>query len=84
MDVVREFTSKPSLIFNNLAFAASVFVTTALMSWLPSYFYRTEGLTIDKAATKGGVVMLLAVVGAPLGGYLTDRWLRKAVLGGRG
>ena len=32
---------------------------------------------MSSAATKGGAVMLLAIIGAPLGGYLTDRWHKK-------
>jgi MFS family permease len=65
-----------TLIFNNLAFAANTFVTTALLTWLPSYFQRVEGISMSRASTKGGIVMLLAIIGAPLGGYLADRWLK--------
>ncbi|MBI9082769.1 MAG: MFS transporter [Desulfobacterales bacterium] len=75
-EIVREFTHKPSLIFNNLGMAGCVFVTTSLLTWLPTYFHRIEGLDMTKAGLKGGSVMLLAIVGAPLGGYLTDRWYR--------
>jgi MFS family permease len=32
---------------------------------------------MSRASTKGGIVMLLAIIGAPLGGYLTDRWLKS-------
>ena len=32
---------------------------------------------MSRAATKGGVVMLLAIIGAPLGGFLTDRWMKR-------
>ncbi len=65
-----------SLLFNNLAFAGNVFVTVALMSWLPSYFNRMEGLAMSQAGVKTSVVMLMAIVGAPLGGFLADRWFR--------
>lgn len=76
-EIVAEFTSKPSLILNNLAMAGCVFVTTSLLTWLPTYFHRVEGLDMTKAGLKGSVVMLLAIVGAPLGGYLTDRWYKR-------
>jgi MFS family permease len=66
-----------TLIFNNFAFAANTFVTTALLTWLPSYFQRVEGISMSRASTKGGIVMLLAIIGAPLGGYLADRWLKS-------
>ena len=32
----------------NLAFAANTFVTTALLTWLPSYFQRVEGISSDE------------------------------------
>jgi MFS family permease len=75
--IVREFTHKPSLLLNNLGMAGCVFVTTSLLTWLPTYFHRIESLDMTKAGLKGSAVMLLAIVGAPLGGYLTDRWYRK-------
>jgi MFS family permease len=76
-EIVAEFTRKPSLIFSNLAMASCVFVTTSLLTWLPTYFHRVQGLDMTKAGLKGSAVMLLAIVGAPLGGYLTDRWYRR-------
>lgn len=68
---------KPSLIFNNLAFAANVFVTTAMLSWLPTYFYRLDGIPMSQAGPKAGLIMFMAIVGAPLGGYLSDRWTAR-------
>jgi MFS family permease len=76
-EIARNLLGNKTLLFNNLAFAANTFVTTALLTWLPSYFQRLEGISISKAATKGGIVMLLAIVGAPLGGYLADKWLKS-------
>ncbi|MBN1533286.1 MAG: MFS transporter [Spirochaetes bacterium] len=76
-DIARQFISNKSLVFNNLAFACNVFVTTALLSWLPTFFHRTDGIPVSEAGIKGGAVMLLAVVGAPLGGFVTDRWLKR-------
>ena len=72
---------KPSLIFNNLAFAANVFVTTAMLSWLPTYFHRLDGLPMSQAGPKSGLIMFMAIVGAPLGGYLSDRWTARSKRG---
>ena len=47
------------------------------MSWLPSYFNRVQGLPMDKASLKSSLIMLMAIFGSPLGGYLADRWLKK-------
>jgi len=76
-DLVRQFTRNRTLIFTNLAFAANVFVTTSLLTWLPTYFHRMDGLVMSKAGIKGGAVMLLAVIGAPLGGYIADIWMKR-------
>ncbi|MBN2567959.1 MAG: MFS transporter [Deltaproteobacteria bacterium] len=79
MDVIREFTHTPSLILTYLAFAGNMFVVVALLSWLPTYFNRFGGLPMEKASVKAGMVMLLSIVGAPLGGFIADRWRRRSV-----
>jgi len=71
-EIVAELAQKPSLIFNNLGMAASVFVTTSLLTWLPTYFHRLEDLDMTRAGLKGSVIMLMAFLGAPLGGILAD------------
>jgi MFS family permease len=76
-EIAAHLLGNKTLIFNNLAFAANTFVTTAMLTWLPSYFQRVEGISMSRASTKGGLVMLLAIIGAPLGGYLADRWLKS-------
>lgn len=76
-DIVREFIHRPSLLLTYFGFAANVFVTTALLSWLPTYFHRMYALPMEEASLKAGSVMLLAVIGAPLGGYLADTWRKR-------
>jgi MFS family permease len=73
-DIFREFLSKPSVIFTYFGMAAVVFVTTAMMVWLPKYFEIERGLDAKTAGTLAGAVMVLALIGAPLGGFLIDRW----------
>jgi predicted MFS family arabinose efflux permease len=75
--IAKHLLGNKTLLFNNLGFAANTFVTTALLTWLPSYFQRVEGISMSRASTKGGIVMLLAIIGAPLGGWLADRWLKS-------
>lgn len=81
-DIVREFLSKPSIIFTYFGIASVVFVTTSLITWLSVYFQKVKGLPEDKAGTMTSAVMILALVGAPLGGILTDLW-RKTRLNAR-
>ncbi|HOF21538.1 MAG TPA: MFS transporter, partial [Bacteroidales bacterium] len=76
-DMVKEFTRRPSVLYTYFGIAAVVFVTTALITWLSTYFQNEQGLPMDTAGAKASVVMVLAVVGAPLGGYLTDAWRKR-------
>ena len=78
-DMLKEFLSKPSLLYTYFGMAGVVFATTSLIVWLPTYFHRVQGMAEGPAGMKASVVMLLAIVGAPLGGYIADRWRRKKV-----
>lgn len=73
-DMIKEFITKPSVIFTYFGMAAVVFVTTSMLTWLPTYFEKVRGIPQQTAGQMASAVMLLAIVGAPLGGYLTDRW----------
>lgn len=78
-DMFNEFLNKPSLIFTWFGMAGVVFTTTSLMTWLPTYFHRTQGLPEGQAGMKSSLVLLLALVGAPLGGYLADKWRKRKI-----
>lgn len=78
-DVVKEFTSKPALILTYFGITSVVFVTTSLLTWLPSYFSRVQGIPESQAGTKAALVMLLAIVGAPLGGFIADKWRKRQI-----
>jgi len=73
-DMIKEFITKPSVLFTYFGMAAVVFVTTSLLTWLPTYFEKVRGIPQETAGKMAGSVMLLALIGAPLGGYLTDLW----------
>jgi MFS family permease len=81
-DIVREFLHTPSVLFTYLGYVGNTFVTTGLMNWLPTYYHRVDGLPMDKAGLKTSVVFLLAIFGAPIGGYITDK-IRKKYLNAR-
>ncbi len=78
-DIIREFLSKPSVIYTYFGITAVVFVTTSLITWLATFFQSVRGLAQDKAGTMASAVMVLALVGAPLGGILTDKWRRTKI-----
>jgi MFS family permease len=73
-DMIKEFITKPSVIYTYFGMAAVVFVTTSMLTWLPTYFEKVRGISQESAGQMASSVMLLALVGAPLGGYLTDKW----------
>jgi len=67
----------PSAVLTYLGFAMNVSITTSLTFWLPSYFERTG---IAKPGESGMLTMsvfALVLVGAPLGGILSDMWRRR-------
>jgi len=75
-DIANEFIKTPTVIFTYLGYVGNTFVTTALLTWLPTYFHRVDNLPMDKAGMKTSVIFILAIIGAPVGGFLTDRWRR--------
>jgi MFS family permease len=76
-EILREFLRKPSLLFTYAGFIGNTFLSTAFLSWLPSYFSRYGGVAESQAGLKTALVLVLAFVGAPLGGFVVDRWMRR-------
>jgi MFS family permease len=76
-DIRREFLAKPSLLLTYVAFAGNTFLTSAYLTWLPSYFNRIQGVPADQAGLKASVVMLSAIVGVFFSGYFVDGWRKK-------
>ena len=79
MDIVREFIHTPSLMLTNVGFIGCIFVNNAIIFWMPTYFHRTGGISISEAGVKTSMLMILALVGLPLGGWLADMWFKKRV-----
>jgi MFS family permease len=74
---VKEFITKPSVIYTYFGMAAVVFVTTSLITWLSTYFQNVTKVPQVRAGLLASAVMLMAIIGGPLGGFLTDRWRKK-------
>ena len=79
MDIVREFIHTPSLILTNIGFIGCIFANNAIITWLPTYFHRVDNIPMSQAGLKTGLVMMLAIVGLPVGGWLADAWFKKKV-----
>ncbi len=67
----------PTIWFVYIAFAMNIAVTTPIMTWLPSYLNRFHGMNVQQAGNMTALLAMLLLVGAPLGGYLADRWMKK-------
>ncbi|HVO38438.1 MAG TPA: MFS transporter [Spirochaetia bacterium] len=78
-DIAREFLRTPSLILTYIAFAGNTLLSTAYLAWLPSYFNRVQGLNTEQASLKTASIMLWAILGAPLGGFLADAWMKRRI-----
>jgi MFS family permease len=76
-DMIREFLNKPSVLLTYFGMTAIVFVTTAMIVWLPKYFEQVNGMQPKTAGTLAGAVMMLALIGAPMGGVIIDRWRKN-------
>jgi MFS family permease len=76
-DIIKEFITKPSVLLTYLGMAAVVFVTTSMLTWLPTYFEKMRNISQETAGKMASSVMVLALIGAPLGGFLTDLWRKS-------
>ncbi len=78
-EVALDFIRTPSLIMTYMGYIGNTFVSNALITWMPTYYHRTEGLSMDKAGMKTSLIFLLAIIGAPVGGIIADRWRKNRV-----
>lgn len=81
-DIALEFLKTPSLLFTYAGYIGVAFVGTALITWLPSYFHRYEGLAMDAAGMKSSGIFLLSILGLPLAGMMVDA-MRKRIRNAR-
>jgi predicted MFS family arabinose efflux permease len=76
MDIVRQFTRTPSLVLTYLGFAGMMFVSTSLSTFFPTYFVRVQGMPLQKATLLTSGIMLVCIIGSPLGGWIADWWMK--------
>lgn len=59
------------------AFAMNIAVNASILTWYPSYINRYFHLDMKTSGTIAGILALLTLVGAPIGGIISDKWNRK-------
>ncbi len=79
MDIVRAFSHTPSLLLTYLGFAGMMFLNISLSTFLPAYFQRVHSANLNQANLMTSGIMLMAIIGSPLGGWLADRWMRRRI-----
>ncbi len=77
MDIFRQFIRVPSLVLTYIGFIGCIFSNNALITWLPTYFHRVDNVPLSQAGMMSGSIMLLAIVGLPVGGWLADVWFKR-------
>ena len=79
MDIARQFTRTPSLLLTYFGFAGMMFLSISLSSFLPTYFQRVQGVNLQTATLMTSGIMLMAIPGSPLGGWIADRWMKRQI-----
>ena len=72
-DAVREVLASRSARFTYVASGLQVLVLAVIGAWMPTFLAREYGLAADQAATRAGLLILMAAVGMIAGGALADR-----------
>ncbi len=67
--------------FNVIAQCLYAFISFTLMGWLPALLMRAYSIDAFQAGMINGLTALIVVIGAPLGGFLGDRWQKKSKAG---
>lgn len=69
---------KKGLLIIFVSGALGMFASTALVSWLPTYLTRFHTLSLTQAGLiTGGLIIPASIIGALLGGQLSDRLAAK-------
>ncbi len=70
---MREVLATRSARFTYVASGLQVLILAVIGAWMPTFLAREYGLAADQAATRAGLLILMAGVGMIAGGALADR-----------
>ncbi len=76
-EIARSFLGTPSLLLTYFGFAGMMFTSISMSTFLPTYFQRVQGFPLQKATLLASGIMLTSIIGSPLGGWLSDLWMKK-------
>jgi MFS family permease len=67
----------PTLRWLYVGFGIRSLANYGLLSWLPALFMRSQGIAEDTAGMAVGVIYLMPIFGAAVGGVLADWWHKR-------
>ncbi|TCP55525.1 putative MFS family arabinose efflux permease [Tumebacillus sp. BK434] len=81
-DLIRLFSKNRPFLYTCLGYAGISFAFGAIVLFVPTFFERSFGYSLEKATLlAGGLQVGAGLLGAPLGGWIADLWLKRT---GRG
>jgi MFS family permease len=72
-DLARGLFSGPAALFAYLGSGLQLFVSAAMLAWLPSHLHRAYGLDAARSASLGALFFLLSAIGMIACGWAADR-----------
>ena len=67
----------PTLLRLYVGFAMMQVMMMSMITWIPTFIIRAQGVKADYAGLITGVITLFGIVGAILGGIVADKWKVK-------
>jgi MFS family permease len=67
----------PTLKWTYIGISMVNIMNFSILTWLPAYLMRAHGIGEDTAGMYFGIIALMALIGAPLGGFLADVWQKR-------
>jgi len=67
----------PTLRWYYLGYAMMLVTSLAQINWMPTYLIRQFNMGTDTAGYLTCAISLVAIIGAPLGGVLSDFWYKR-------
>jgi MFS family permease len=67
----------PSLKWMYIGYGVRNIMNFSVLMWLSAYLMRSHDIDAAKAGGLVGAIMMMAIIGALLGGFLSDSWQKK-------
>jgi MFS transporter, Spinster family, sphingosine-1-phosphate transporter len=75
---IGELLRNKPYLYTALGYAGISFAFGAIVLWVPTFFQRSLGYSLEQAALYSGALQVGAgLLGAPIGGYVADFWQKR-------